>query len=1061
MDLRDQLQQTLGDAYTLERELGGGGMSRVFVAEERALGRKVVVKVLPPGLSGGVNIERFKREIQVAAKLQHAHIVPVLAAGETSGLPYYTMPFVDGESLRARLARGGPMPITETISVLRDVARALSYAHEHGVVHRDIKPDNVMLSGGSAVVADFGIAKAISAARTEGENTTLTSVGTSLGTPAYIAPEQAAGDPATDHRADLYAFGCMAYEMLTGAPPFVEKTPQQLLAAHMAKTPESVTARRADAPPALAELVMRCLAKDAGARPQSAAEVTHILETVTSGGTYGTMPPILLASQGTMKRALGLYAAAFIVVAVLARAAIVGIGLPDWVFPGSLVVMALGLPVILFTGYVQRVMLRSMAATPTYTPGGSASMGAHGTLATMAMKASPHVSWRRTMMGGVYAVAGFVVLVGGFMVMRAFGIGPAGSLLGNGTLSASDQIIVADFKATGPDTVLSGVLAEAMRSSLSQSRAVRVVQTSAVAAALQRMARPADAKLDLSLAHEIAERDGIKGIVTGEVAAVSGGYLVTARLVAAKTGDVLASFQRSANGATNLIPVMDELGKLLRAKIGESLKAVQKTPPLAKATTFSIDALRKYSEANNANDVTFEFDKAAKLLNEAIAIDSNFAMAYRKLAITLGNGGHGDLRNALLEKAYARRDHFGEAERLAFLGEYYDNGAHRDRARSVDAYDELFRRFPEQLGIVGPHNFAGLLASRREFARAESLFATNIRLRPEANFSYQTIVAVQAAQGRFREALQSVSVLRARPAIAARADGMEPLLLYGMGNVDSASALLARGLASKDARVVARANFGLATIAMRAGRMHERTRLLAAARGVDQARGATANAIGDSLEAADAALWIYDSPAEALRILDATVAQMTPARRRSGDVAIRYATLGKPNLARPIAAAIDSAIAADTVRQRLQAPARHLRLGAIAFGEGRYTDAVDELRLSDRLPDGPAYACATCVDLPLALSFDRAGQADSAIAHYEHFVTTPSMDKLDQDALRLAWTLRRLGELYEAKHDGASAIAYYQKFLDLWKNADLELQPQVARVRAKLQQLADAERRKG
>jgi serine/threonine-protein kinase len=220
MALRDQLQDALGSAYTITRELGGGGMSRVFVAREESLRRNVVVKVLPPDLLAGVNAERFDREIELAAGLQHPHIVPVLTAGQMEGVPYYTMPFVDGESLRARLTAQGALPMTEVIGVLRDVAKALAYAHERGIVHRDIKPDNVLLSGGSAVVTDFGIAKALSAARTVAPGGTLTQIGTSIGTPAYMSPEQAAADPATDHRADIYSFGCLAYEMIAGRPPF-------------------------------------------------------------------------------------------------------------------------------------------------------------------------------------------------------------------------------------------------------------------------------------------------------------------------------------------------------------------------------------------------------------------------------------------------------------------------------------------------------------------------------------------------------------------------------------------------------------------------------------------------------------------------------------------------------------------------------------------------------------------------------------------------------------------------------------------------------------------------
>jgi TolB-like protein/Tfp pilus assembly protein PilF len=280
-DLREQLQESLGSAYTIERELGDGGMSRVFVADEAALGRRVVVKLLPTELMGGVSIARFHREISLAARLQHPHLVPLLAAGEVDGQPYYTMPFVEGESLRARLSHG-ELPIAETISILRDVARALEYAHGKGVTHRDIKPDNVLLAGRSAVVTDLGVAKAISdAAATSG---TMTSAGVALGTPTYMSPEQAAADPTTDHRADIYAFGMMAYEMLAGHAPFAGRSTQAVFAAHAVEVPADIALMRPATPTRLAELVMRCIAKKPGDRPQTAADVANELETIATPG---------------------------------------------------------------------------------------------------------------------------------------------------------------------------------------------------------------------------------------------------------------------------------------------------------------------------------------------------------------------------------------------------------------------------------------------------------------------------------------------------------------------------------------------------------------------------------------------------------------------------------------------------------------------------------------------------------------------------------------------------------------------------------------------------------
>ncbi|MDB4877966.1 MAG: hypothetical protein JWM41_4412 [Gemmatimonadetes bacterium] len=281
MPLRDTLQDSLGTAYTIDRELGGGGMARVFVATDAALGRQVVVKVLPHDVAATVSIARFNREIMLAARLQHPHIVPLLSAGDAGGVPYFTMPFIEGESLRARLAAHGELPVAEAVRILREVASALVYAHERGVVHRDIKPDNVLVSGGSAMVADFGVAKALlDSSKVDGESET-TSVGVALGTPAYMAPEQAVADPNVDHRADIYAFGVLGYELLTGETPFAGRSMQGQLAANIAEQPEAIQRRRAALPPALAALIMRCLEKRPADRPQSAAEVVRALDGVT------------------------------------------------------------------------------------------------------------------------------------------------------------------------------------------------------------------------------------------------------------------------------------------------------------------------------------------------------------------------------------------------------------------------------------------------------------------------------------------------------------------------------------------------------------------------------------------------------------------------------------------------------------------------------------------------------------------------------------------------------------------------------------------------------------
>jgi tRNA A-37 threonylcarbamoyl transferase component Bud32 len=289
--LAERLQASLGGRYRIERELVGGGMSRIFIAEEIALDRRVVIKVLPPDLSGEVSVQRFRREALLAAGLSHPLIVPVLTSGEADGLLYYTMPYVEGESLKERLAREGGLPIRAAVRILAEVTQALAYAHRRGIVHRDIKPANVLLDAGHARVVDFGIAKALDLAAEGGFGTNLTSTGVGIGTPAYIAPEQAVGSRLVDYRADLYALGVFGYELLTGAPPFQGQSPEELVAAHLADVPDTVAKHRPEVPPALTQLISQLLEKQPSDRPQSADLVLERLEAILPSIADSAAPP--------------------------------------------------------------------------------------------------------------------------------------------------------------------------------------------------------------------------------------------------------------------------------------------------------------------------------------------------------------------------------------------------------------------------------------------------------------------------------------------------------------------------------------------------------------------------------------------------------------------------------------------------------------------------------------------------------------------------------------------------------------------------------------------------
>lgn len=322
----EQLQDALGTGIELERELLGGGMSRVFVAKDKSLGRTIVVKVLPPDLAAGVNRERFRREIQLAAQLQHPHIVQLLSAGESGELLWYTMPYIDGESLRAAIERKKVFSVKEVTRILHDVLDALGYAHKRGVVHRDIKPANILTQGSHALITDFGVAKALTAAL-PGANVGFTTAGMAIGTPSYMAPEQLAGDPTSDHRIDLYAAGLLAYELLSGQSPFAGPSPRETMAAQLTRDPKPLHEVNASVPTSMSVLIMRLLAKDPDERPASAEAVLDELDAMTvavgpatpaSGGVTG----IITAPARSLTKVfagIGVLAVAIIIAAFIIK----------------------------------------------------------------------------------------------------------------------------------------------------------------------------------------------------------------------------------------------------------------------------------------------------------------------------------------------------------------------------------------------------------------------------------------------------------------------------------------------------------------------------------------------------------------------------------------------------------------------------------------------------------------------------------------------------------------------------------------------------------------------
>lgn len=949
MNLREQLQSALGETYVLQRELTGGGMARVFVAEERELGRLVVIKVLSPEMAAEVSAERFTREVRLAARLQHANIVPLLAAGTADGLPFYTMPYVEGESLSNRL-RAGPLPVADVVSILRDVSRALGYAHSSGVIHRDIKPANVLTSGDAAVVTDFGIAKAIVSARAPSnapnDIATLTQLGTAVGTPAYMAPEQAAGDPVSDPRSDIYSLGAMAYELLTGQTPFAGSTPQQLIHAKMSRSPRAITELRPDLPLALASLVMRCLESDPADRPQTAAEV--------AGALAGAS--------------------------------------------------------------------------------GEAISGSH----------QPRRSRRRL----VTVVASIGVIAAGVIATRALGLGPFGSPLSSGAVAERGRVLVASFEG-GSDSSLTTTVTELFRMALAQSRSITTVYPATLGPALQRMNRPQNSRIDVGTARELAVREGMAAVVEGRILGGSGSYVLTAKLIAPGSGEVLASANETVTGERDMIPAVGRLSTALRTGLGESKRAIRATPQLERVSTTSLEALRKYTAAMAADRVQDDATSTA-MLREAVALDSNFAMAYRKLGNNLYWTRERLQAIEFLRKAYALRDRLTDTERSLMLGTYYSK-VEFDLARAKAAFETVLAAEPDNL--IALDNVAFLAIRTGDHRRAEEVYQHIVKRWPTA----LALTNLGSAQSQLRQYRRADSTFRAAIAMSKPGGNVAPWLMgllhfAASHQYDSAEVYLKKAATwpgiDNAKRVTSMVH--LAAVVTAQGRVSEASALLRDAAAIEQGRGNAGAALGMELLRARATLSLLGDRRTALQQVNfvrARVAKIPGEGWPIEPIAEMYARLGQPQAARDVVAAHALQVAKASV---IDLAGDSVVAAVIADAEGRTEEAIAILRRRN-----DEVACRGCVHAEMGFVFDRAGNTDSAIAAFSRHVTTFRVERLGEDAWYLGPVYRRLGELYESRGRTREASEYFTKFADLWERADPALQRSVRDSRLRAARLAN------
>jgi eukaryotic-like serine/threonine-protein kinase len=748
-----------------------------------------------------------------------------------------------------------------------------------------------------------------------------------------------------------------------------------------------------------------------------------------------------------------------------------GLGMPDWVPPLAFVLFLVGLPIVVATAFVnegapllrQRDALRlAELETPLLRPefaGDEESRAAGGdaTSPTGADGAPPprvrahRLTWGRALGGGF---AAFIVLgmsAGGYMGMRVAGIGPVGTLIAAGRLEANAPIVLAEFRAAGVDLLLARALTEALRVDLEQSRVVTLAQPAFVRDALRRMQLDPQASLDEATALELATREALAAVIAGDIAVAGGRWIVTARVVDPASGSALASFRETADDSTAVLAALGRVSRKLRAKIGESLRDVRASEPLAQVTTPSLEALRLYSQAMQLSLAGQEHrDRVKALLEQAIAIDTAFAMAYRKLGVEYHNDIFNPARAAeMLVKAHAHLDRLTEPERYMTLGSYH-GAVTFDRAQQLAAFQTLAELYPTYPGALVNYGFA--LGRLRQVDRAADAYRRAVEVDSTSATAHSNLMLALTSLGRFDEARSVLDLYERRfPANVIRLH-FRGILASTRGDyhaLDSLGAELLQHATSPGLRMTGYTDRYIANATR--GRMEAGAEFMREHRRIAEQVGGTNAMYFSELYPLSVRLIAAEEPAPLLVArVDALLAREPLERvpvldRPYLELAYFYAHAGRTARAKELVAEYRAQVPLERQRQSSWPLAVE---AMIASAEGRHADAASQFQ--------QAYAadwCTVCYLADIAGELDRLGATDSAAVYYERFLETPDPDRRWEDALWRARALERLAQLHDAAGRDEEARRYYARFVELWEEADAPLQPRVDAARRRIAEL--------